>query len=164
MASARDVVDAELRPVVKNWGLGGLKGRHPGATAIRRTVRTGRNIFGEPACVMMRRDALMDVGMWADEQYLIDEATYVSVLRTGDFYAVPESLATFRMSASQWSVRLVREQATQAIAFHRSLLALSPSPVTRADVTLGNARARVSAWGRRATYAWLGRRMTRTQA
>lgn len=164
VASARDVVDAELRPVVKNWGLGGLKGRHSGTVAIRRAVRTGRNIFGEPACVMMRRDALVDAGLWADEQYLIDEATYVNVLFTGDFYAVAESLATFRVSASQWSVRLVREQAAQAIKFHRSLLTLSPSPVTRADVTLGNTRARVSAWGRRATYAWLGRRMTRTQA
>lgn len=161
VASSRHIVDASLRPVVSNRGLGGLRGKHPGAVAIRRTVRSGTNIFGEPACVMMRRSALISQGMWADEEYLIDEATYVNVLHTGAFVAVPEPLASFRLSSTQWSVKLVREQADQAIRFHRSLRDSHPGLLSRLDIALGNARARLNAWGRRAIYAWLGRRMTR---
>lgn len=159
VASTRDVVDADLRPIVRNWGLGGLKGRRSGTAAIRRTVRSGRNIFGEPACVMMRRDALVSAGLWADEQYLIDQATYTAVLRKGDFVAVPESLASFRVSADQWSVRLAAEQSQQVVRFHDALHASDPDIVSRFDVSLGNVRARLSASARRLTYSLLGRRM-----
>lgn len=161
VASARDIVDADLRPVIWNRGLDGLHGRHQGNQAVRRTVRAGTNIFGEPACVMMRRTALIAGGLWADEEYLIDQATYVQVLAYGDFVGIPDSLASFRVSASQWSVRLVRDQARQAVRFHKAVLGALPHVISRRDVALGNVRAHIAAWGRRGVYLWLGRRMIR---
>jgi glycosyltransferase involved in cell wall biosynthesis len=165
VASSRSIVDADEKVIIRNRGLGGLEGRHTGDAATRATVRSGTNLFGEPACVMMRRDALASAGFWSPtESYLIDEATYVSVLEHGDFVGVREPLAKFRVNGEQWSVRLAKQQAAQAIAFHNRLKSQRPGLLSSADVALGNARARANALARRALYVVLGRRMRRAKS
>lgn len=159
-ASTRDVVDAAGVPVLRNRGLAGLRGQVSGKEAIRRTVLAGTNIFGEPASVLFRRAALLDAGGWdARFPYLIDQATYCAVLVRGDFVAVPRSLAAFRVSESQWSVRLARTQANQVIGFSRELAATHPNLVGTRGLLVGDIRARANVLGRRAVYRWLGRRM-----
>ena len=67
--------------VTEARGLAGLTGLQPGRTAARRAVIVGSNIFGEPACVLMRREALERAGGWADsEPYVIDQQTFCNVL------------------------------------------------------------------------------------
>ena len=159
-ASTRDIVDAAGVPVFRNRGLAGLHGEVSGAEAIRRGVLAGTNIFGEPASVMFKRDALVEAGGWdARFPYLIDEATYCAVLLRGNLVAVPRSLAAFRVSQSQWSVQLVRAQAKEAVGFRRELAAAHPRLLGRRDLLFGTMRARANAVARRAVYRWLGRRM-----
>lgn len=159
-ACRRDVVDADGRTLMAGWGLRGLGRRMPGALAVRKSVRAGSNLFGEPASVMMRRDALAASGGWFDRfPYLIDQASYSRVLLSGDFVPDPEVGATFRMSATQWSVALVREQAGQAHAFHAWLAEEHPGVVSTADRRLGDLRASVMARARRLSYRLLERRM-----
>jgi glycosyltransferase involved in cell wall biosynthesis len=159
-ASPRDVIDADGSPVLRNRGLAGLRGEVTGAEAIRRTVLAGTNIFGEPASVLFRRAALVGAGGWdARFPYLIDEATYCAVLLQGSLVAVPRTLASFRVSQSQWSVQLVRAQAVQAIGFSREFAAAHPGLLGRHHLLVGSLRARANAYGRRAVYRWLGRRM-----
>lgn len=158
-ASRRDLVDARGDVFVRDRGLGSLRGVVPGVQALRATVRSGGNLFGEPACTMFRRDALEKAGWWQDLHYYIDVGSYAQVLVQGDFVAVPASLASFRVSASQWSVRLMRSQAAEAAQFHRIARALAPDTITAGDVRLGDVRAQVLALQRRAAYVVLGRRM-----
>ena len=159
-ASPRHVIDAAGTPVLRNRGLAGLRGEVDGAEAIRRTVLAGTNIFGEPASVLFRRTALVDAGGWdARFPYLIDQATYCAVLLRGSLVAVPRSLAAFRVSQSQWSVQLVRAQAEQAIGFSREFAAAHPGLLGPGHLLVGGLRARANAYGRRAVYRWLGRRM-----
>jgi glycosyltransferase involved in cell wall biosynthesis len=159
-ACSRDVVDVRDQPVFRGRGLGGLSGLAKGGDAIRRSVVLGTNIFGEPACVLMRRATLEQVGWWDSRfPYLIDEATYTRVLLEGDFVAMPSSLASFRMSDSQWSVALVNQQAQQAAAFHRWLREAHPDVVSAFDAWRGNLAARVNAMLRRTAYVMLRTRM-----
>ena len=110
-ACRRDLVDVRGRPLLRGRGLGDLSGLVPGAEAIRALVRAGTNLLGEPGCVLIRRDALESIGGWqADEPYLIDQATYMLLLREGDLYADTSTLADFRISATQWSNALARDQ------------------------------------------------------
>ena len=161
VASSRDVVDASGRTIVRDLGLGGLAGRVPGTEAIRRSVLRGANIFGEPACVLVRRTALEAAGRWhGNPGYLIDQATYSRVLLQGDLAAVPGPLAAFRVSATQWSVALSREQARSAAEMHRQLREMCPELLSARDVRIGNAMAALRAVQRRLFYLYLGRRMT----
>jgi glycosyltransferase involved in cell wall biosynthesis len=161
VASPRNIVDASARTVVRNLGLGGLRGRVPGAQAIRRSVLRGANIFGEPCCVLIRRTTLEEVGLWhGTPGYLIDQATYCRVLLRGDLVTTPGPLAAFRVSATQWSVELASDQATSAAEMHRQLRELVPGLLSARDVRIGNAMASLRAFERRLVYRYLGRRMT----
>jgi glycosyltransferase involved in cell wall biosynthesis len=160
-ASTRDILDAAGNLVMRNRGLCGLRGEIAGAEAIRRSILAGTNIFGEPASVMLRRAALSDAGGWDGRfPYLLDQTTYCAVLLRGNLVAVPGPLAGFRVSQAQWSVRLLRSQADQAIAFRREFAVTHPWLLGPADLLVANARVRTKAIGRRAVYRWLGSRMS----
>jgi len=160
VAAQRDIIDHHGTPVVRGRGLAGLRGLVDGKAAARRAVRVGSNVFGEPACVLVRKAALEAAGWWnGNFPYLIDQASYIAMMQDGDVVALPRTLASFRLSAGQWSVALVRQQVAQAQGFHRALQAEQPGLLSNRDVRLGNARVVLMASLRRATYFWLRRRM-----
>ena len=160
VASQRTLVDAKGKPVIKARGLAGLSGLVSGRDAARRAVVAGANIFGEPACVMLKRTELEAIGWWNDAHpYLIDQATYIGVALRGDFVAIPEALAAFRLNDGQWSVRLAAQQAKQAAAFHADLRNAEPELLSKWDVRIGDARAFATSVMRRAVYILLSRRM-----
>jgi len=159
-ACRRDIIGADGRILMPAWGLRGIDRQMAGASAVRAAVRAGSNLFGEPASVMMRREALVSAGGWFSAfPYLIDQATYSRVLIDGEFVPDAQVGATFRMTQGQWSVALVASQAQQARAFHHWLRETHPDVVSPADVALGDARAWLMARLRRASYRALSRRM-----
>jgi glycosyltransferase involved in cell wall biosynthesis len=152
-AARRDLVDVAGRPLLRGRGLGPLVGPVPGDQALRTLVRAGTNLLGEPACVLMRRDALTKSDGWrATYPYLIDQFTYMTLLTTGDMVGVDATLASFRVSNTQWSVHLASEQSRQAGGVHRHFRVALPEVVSPLDVRLGNLRARRTAFARRAAY------------
>lgn len=160
VSSQRTLIDAKGGTVIKARGLAGLTGLVSGRVAARRAVTAGANIFGEPACVLIKRADLAAVGWWDDTSpYLIDEATYVSVVLRGDFVAIPKALAAFRINAGQWSVRLATQQAVQAAAFHKKLRTDDPTLLSKWDIRSGDAKALATSFMRRAVYILLRHRM-----
>lgn len=160
VASQRDLVDSSGDVFMKNRGLQGISGLVSGTKAVRATVIAGSNIFGEPACVMYRKELLQAEGGWDNTNpYLIDEATYARICFHGDVVAIRRSLATFRISASQWSVRLAKQQSDQAIAFHEEIARKHPGVLSRFDLLVGNAKAVAMSYVRRLAYIRLRKRM-----
>jgi glycosyltransferase involved in cell wall biosynthesis len=160
VACQRDILDDADRPIVKSRGLHGLSGKVPGRVAVRRTVRAGTNVFGEPGCILMNREVLAESGWWdARSPYLIDQATASRVALRGSIFALRRSLAGFRISDQQWSVALAQTQAEDAARFHRLVAAENPGLLSEADVRLGDRKAAAMAWIRRSTYVYLRQRM-----
>lgn len=159
-ASSRDIVDARGATVVKNLGLRGLSGVVPGLVALRRSVLAGANVFGEPCCVLFRRSVLETIGGWhGNPGFMIDQATYCRALLEGDLVVAEGPLAAFRLSSTQWSVRLSRQQAASAAELHRQLSVMRPGLLSAADVRRGDLMAALRAAQRRLVYAYLGTRM-----
>lgn len=159
-ASQRDLVDARGGRIMGARGLAGLRGTVPGADAVRRSVLRGSNIFGEPGCVLLRRDAFEEAGGWNDAYpFVIDQFSYCRTLMQGDFVAVAGVQASFRVSSGQWSVNLTKKQAEQVIGMHHDLAESYPGLLSQRDLVVGDARARLMAHARRLTYLALGRRM-----
>jgi glycosyltransferase involved in cell wall biosynthesis len=160
VAAQRDLIDARGGLVKVRRGLAGLTGLVAGRVAVRHTVVAGSNIFGEPACVLIRRAALERAGGWDGRHpFVIDEATYAKVLLRGDFFAIDIALAAFRLSSSQWSVHLARQQSDQVIDFHRRLANDEPGLLSGTDLLRGEVMSRGMAYARRLAYVWVGRRM-----
>lgn len=160
VSSRRDVVDTSGRPLLRSLGLRGLEGDVPAATAVRRMVRSGTNVLGEPASVLIRRAALDQVGGWdGRDGYVIELRTYFNLLRVGDLYALPDTLGAFRVSRDQWSARLIDDQARHVGRLLRDVASEWPDAVGSGDLTLGLVRAHVRALQRRAFYAAHRRRL-----
>lgn len=160
VAASRHLIDASGSIVVRNRGLARLDGLVTGQEAMRATVLAGTNIFGEPGCVLFRRELLEAEGGWDGAlPYLIDQATYVRIMRYGDMVALRKPLASFRISAGQWSVRLLGQQARQSIAFHRMLRQRHPGLLPAWAVVVGDIRSLALALVRRAAYFLLRGRM-----
>ena len=160
VAARRDLIDARGGVVTAHRGLAGRTGFTPGRAAVRHAVLAGSNIFGEPACVLMRRAILERAGGWDGRQpYVIDEATYANVLLRGDFFGIGASLAAFRLSSSQWSVQLARQQSRQVVEFHRRLAEDEPGLLSATDLRRGEVMSRGMASVRRLAYVWVVPRM-----
>ena len=153
VASRRDIIDGSGRVFVRNRGLRGMNGLVAGPRAARAALRAGTNVFGEPACVLLRREALEQAGWWdGTHGYVIDLATYLNVLEQGDLVALPDSMAAFRVTAGQWSMRLEREQARQVADFRRRVHARRPGLASRRDLLQGALMTQVQTAQRRIAY------------
>lgn len=158
VASRRDVVTACGDVMLRGWGLPGMLGPMHGFVAVRRAVALGTNPFGEPACVLLRRELLDDVGGWDGSfPYVLDQHTYSKVLMRGRFVGLPDVLAQFRVSEGQWSQALAAKQFSQVRDFHRALALDYPGVLTRYDLVRGRARAKLLAYARRLAYVSLSR-------
>ncbi|SCQ45000.1 Glycosyl transferase, group 2 [Propionibacterium freudenreichii] len=160
----RDLLNDAGKVIMRGRGVPRkLQGLHIGASAVRATVRAGSNLFGEPGCVMLRKAALEAIDWWdGTNSYVIDERSYCRALLAdaaigrGDFYGIPRSLGSFRVSGTQWSVRLATSQAEQVTAFHTDMAKTHPEIISQADLIEGNLRARAMAHARRLVYFALG--------
>jgi glycosyltransferase involved in cell wall biosynthesis len=160
VAARRDVVDPSGRPLLSARGLGPLNGLVAGDVAIRTLARAGTNLLGEPACVLLRTEVVRTAGGWrAADPYFIDEDLYLRVLRHGDLVALQRPLAAFRLSLTQWSARLIREQAAQARRFHRRMADEMPDVVSPADARRGALLGTAAAYQRRIAYLLWKRRL-----
>ena len=158
-AVRRTVIDDNGNVLMQGRGLAGMKGRISANDVIRKTVRSGTNPLGEPAAVLVRGDVLRSCMPWDGSLgYMIDVDMWAKVLSHGDLYAIPESLATFRVSTGAWSGELATKQRAQAVEFMKRLQAAHPHLISSTDIKIGSAQAALLAQGRRATYWYIDRK------
>lgn len=150
--SARRVLTPDGRVVARRGYPGIGEGRLSAVKARRQCVRHGTNLLGEPGAVMFRRSLVARTGMFdAREPYVIDMDYWFRLLAHGDAYYCNEVLASFRVSAGQWSVVLGRQQSAdflRCVERHvRAGLALG-----MIDQLMGRLTARLNNVARRIFY------------
>lgn len=139
----RDIIGPEGKRMF-TWGYAGRPGRMRGVDLLRRMVRRGGNIIGEPASVLFRSEALRRAGGFAgDIPWVLDVDLYSRVLVLGDAYATPEPLCAFRVSRGSWSVGEARTRARDFGRFMAKLRTIRESEVTSWDCMLGGLSVRL---------------------
>ena len=117
VSSARDIIDEHG----KRWmtrGFPAKGGRIPGAEAITMTVRSGTNIFGEPAAVLVRTETVKAAGAFdARFGFCLDLDLWCRLLAGGDLYVLDDALCGFRISNQSWSAALASRQQHEFSAF-----------------------------------------------
>ena len=146
----RSIVD-DSGATVLHRGPSWPEGVVPGAEAIRRVVRQGANLIGEPSAGLFLRQAALDAGGFAEGfHYVVDLDFWVRLLERGDLYYLPKALASFRLRSGQTSSRV---SAIQASEMHELMQRLRSRPelgVTEQDVRRGARSASRQAVLRRA--------------
>jgi GT2 family glycosyltransferase len=142
---ARDIIDDRG----KRWLRRGFRGRAgwvDGGAAISMTVRSGTNIFGEPAAILVRTEAARAAGAF-DPRYdfCLDLDLWCRLLRDGSLYMIDEALCGFRVSSQSWSASLGRRQPREFARFVEDLHGRGV-PLSAVDRAAGRVRAYVNAF------------------
>lgn len=82
-------------------------GRFEGITAIKKCVRRGANVIGEPVAGLFRKEALEKSGYYSGENlYMIDLDLWSRMLKSGDLYVIDKVLYAFRISTQSLSTNI----------------------------------------------------------
>lgn len=136
VSCGRDIINEQGTRIMSRVYSGG---RIQGNVAVKRTVRAGTNIFGEPVAVLLRSEAISGIGTfdWS-MQYVIDLHFWCRILTRGDAYIIPEALCAFRISAASWSVSVTRSQVTDFRRLYEKLIEVPYYKISVFDLILGN--------------------------
>lgn len=140
---ARQVINAAGRQQTTRGFPHRRSGRIAANEVIRACLRRGTNLLGEPGGVLMRRELASRVGPFnAAFPYVIDLEYWFRLLLHGDAWYIDETLASFRVSRSQWSVVIGRGQSKDFSRFIDHVASAPEYKVAPTDTVLGHGMAR----------------------
>lgn len=139
---ARTIIDADGRAITTRRYPGHGGGVIAGRSVIRRCLRRGTNLVGEPGGVLVRTALARQVGSFdASIGYVVDLDYWLRLLLHGDALYLPEALASFRVSSGSWSVAIGRRQSGQVRDFIAKVAANPAYGVSRIDAAAGKLMA-----------------------
>jgi glycosyltransferase involved in cell wall biosynthesis len=142
---ARTIIDGNTRAIMSR----GYPSRRGGVicsrSLVRRCLRRGTNLIGEPAGVLFRTALARRVGGFdASLGYVVDLDYWFRLLLEGDAYYIAEKLASFRVSSGSWSVALGRRQSKEFQDFIAKIAANRMYGASVMDVAAGRLMARLN--------------------
>lgn len=133
----RTIIDPEGKPLIKkvNFVNGGRK---DAVEVVRKMIRMGTNIIGEPVCGLYPAELISRIsGYSAVVPYTIDLDFWLQLLRLGDLYVIDEALCAFRISNQSWSSRIGEMRYQQFLEFMELAAADKRHEVTDLDLFIG---------------------------
>lgn len=150
---SRTILGSAGRSLMQRGYPWGKEGRVPSRELIRRCVRFGTNLIGEPGSVLMRRRLADTVGSFDGSiPYIIDLDYWVRLLAHGDGYYLPDPVAAFRVSSGSWSVAIGRSQGRDFRRFVARYRQRVPQGLSALDTALGAITSRINNVSRLAVY------------
>jgi glycosyltransferase involved in cell wall biosynthesis len=142
---ARTIIDGYTRAIMSRGYPSRCGGVICGRSLIRRCLRRGTNLIGEPGSVLFRTALARRIGRFdASLGYVVDLDYWFRLLLEGDAYYLPERLASFRVSSGSWSVALGMRQTRQFQDFIGKIAANPAFGVNVIDVAAGKLMARLN--------------------
>lgn len=141
--SARDVIDAGGRRILRARSF--AEGRHARDDVVRRNVRAGTNIIGEPAAVTFRANIARAAGkLEPSAPYVMDIDYWVRLLEYGDAFAFSRPQCAFRLWGANMTVRLRAQRRRQYLTMIERMRALPWSHVSATDRAMGTLRVHIN--------------------
>jgi glycosyltransferase involved in cell wall biosynthesis len=158
----RDIVNAQGSVIIRShgWPSKGTSIRMNGRESIRKMVRFGRNLLGEPVSVMFRRSHAMEIN-WFDcsiEEtiaFCLDWDLWCRLLQKGDLFVNERTLAAFRVNGGSNTLKLADRLASDDYKFFLRLERLGMADLSKYDLLLGKLGAKRDSFLRQALYAFL---------
>ena len=152
----RQIIDSAGKPLMKRGLPGGQRGAVHGAELMRRCVRAGTNLVGEPGNGLMRLSLARRLGSYDSSQpYMIDLDYWFRALMHGDGFYTDTFSTSFRISKTSWSFAIGQRQFADFRAFVARFAALPGSTASALDTGIGLLRARISMVLRLALYRFM---------
>lgn len=153
---SRQIIDPEGRILLTRDLPRAKAGRIEGLTLIKRCIRAGTNLIGEPGNGLFRRELIKRVGAYdASHPYLVDLNYWFRILRHGDAHYTAKRTSSFRVSPGSWSVAIGSRQYRDFKGFVDNFHADTGFRISSTDRAIGLARARLNTLARAIVYRYL---------
>ncbi|WP_028605623.1 glycosyltransferase family 2 protein [Ottowia thiooxydans] len=131
-------------------------GRIPSKEIVRKSIRAGGNLVGEPGSGLMRAALVNKIGPYSSEfPYVIDLDYWIRALKHGDGFYIARPLTCFRVSLGAWSVKLGNKQVEDYRRLAEKVYRDGDSGISPLELKLGVLRSRINSWLRFAYYRFL---------
>jgi glycosyltransferase involved in cell wall biosynthesis len=119
VCSKRNVINMNGKILIPSYGLKRRMKYLEGKAALRKTILSGTNIFGEPSSVLFRGDVFKVCLPWVEERvYLLDLDFYAKVLLQNYSVAFLSTTdGTFRVHGGSLSSRVQKNHVNQFMSF-----------------------------------------------
>lgn len=153
---SRDIIDADDRVLMRRRLAGNVAGRIESRVLIKRCIRAGRNLIGEPGNGLIRRELIKTVGTYdASHPYLVDLDYWFRVLAHGDAYYTSTQTSAFRVSPGSWSVAIGGRQHRDFKGLVDKFILEKKFNVSQTDRIVGLATARLNTFARALLYRYV---------
>lgn len=156
---SRKIINGKGNVITKRGYPGGRDGVIPALRLVRRCVRLGTNLIGEPGSVLMRKMLANEVGTFDGSiGYVIDLDYWLRLLAHGDAYYLENPVSAFRLSDRSWSVTIGRRQSEEFCRYITKLSIQRRWRIGNMDKLVGNFTARLNNLVRLAFYSFVPQR------
>ncbi len=153
---SRDIIDTDDRVMMRRRLGRDKAGRIESSVLIKRCIRAGTNLIGEPGNGLIRHELIKTVGTYdASHPYLVDLDYWFRVLAHGDGYYTSTQTSAFRVSPGSWSVVIGGKQHRDFKGFVDKIQADARFKISRTDRAIGRAMARLNTVARTIFYRYL---------
>jgi glycosyltransferase involved in cell wall biosynthesis len=152
VSGGRNIVDQSGNYLISRT-FPGKDGFIKGRTAIKKLVRAGTNLLGEPAAILFKHEIIEKAGLFDGSQiYVIDVDLWSRILFLGDLYVIHKSVCAFRLSSGSCSVDVASRQSRHFTVYLSKLFHTHRGLVSRFDLYHGILMCIILALGRRFFY------------
>ena len=153
---SRKIIDPEGRTLLTR-GLPRTKaGRIKSLELIKRCIRAGTNLIGEPGNGLFRLELVKNVGFYdASHPYMVDLDYWFRILLHGDAYYTSKQTSSFRLCPGSWSVAIGGKQYRDFKGFVAKFHVDSRFRISSTDRVIGLTKARMNTVARALVYRYL---------
>ena len=145
----KKVINKNGKKVMPGFGLRGQSRTISGSVAIRKSIRSGRNIIGEPSVVLINTSVLKASGPFELPEFTPDIKMWFKILRKKDLYFINKTLASYRISEQSTSSSVSKSQGAQFVALINEMMKTDSTIIGYLNAKIGVIRSHLNSQLRR---------------
>ena len=145
----KKVINKDGKKVMPGFGLRGQSRTISGSVAIRKSIRSGRNIIGEPSVVLINTSVLKASGPFELPEFTPDIKMWFKILRKNNLYFINKTLASYRISEQSTSSSVSKSQGAQFVALINEMIKTDTTIIGYLNAKIGVIRSHLNSQLRR---------------
>ena len=145
----KKVINKNGKKVMPGFGLRGQSRVISGSVAIRKSIRSGRNIIGEPSVVLINTSVLKASGPFELPEFTPDIKMWFKILQKKDLFFIDKTLASYRISEQSTSSSVSKSQGAQFVALINEMIKTDTTITGYLNAKIGVIRSHLNSQLRR---------------
>ena len=145
----KKIINKDGKKVMPGFGLRGQSRVISGSVAIRKSIRSGRNIIGEPSVVLINTSVLKASGPFELPEFTPDIKMWFKILQKKDLFFIDKTLASYRISEQSTSSSVSKSQGAQFVALINEMIKTDTTIIGYLNAKIGVIRSHLNSQLRR---------------